>query len=96
VGIAKHQDKAAGTRTTQQPRPGRTPYQDRRKGTIYRRKPKKITMAKKPKNWKTTFFGIASVISGVALILKGNLIEGVTAITAGLGLSAAKDFDATN
>jgi hypothetical protein len=50
-------------------------------------------MAKKPKNWKTTFFGIASVISGVALILKGNIIEGVTAITTGLGLSVSKDFD---
>jgi len=50
-------------------------------------------MAKKPKNWKTTFFGLASVISGVALIMKGQLIEGVTAITAGLGLGVAKDHD---
>ena len=49
---------------------------------------------KKPKNWKTTFFGLASVISGVALILKGQLVEGITAITAGLGLGTAKDFDA--
>jgi len=48
---------------------------------------------KKPKNWKTTFFGIASVISGLALVLKGQLVEGLTAITAGLGLGAAKDFD---
>ncbi len=48
---------------------------------------------KKPKNWKTTFFGLASVISGVALILKGQLVEGITAITAGLGLGAAKDHD---
>ena len=48
---------------------------------------------KKPKNWKTTFFGIASVISGLALVLKGQLVEGITAITAGLGLGAAKDFD---
>ena len=48
---------------------------------------------KKPKNWKTTFFGIASVISGLALVLKGQLVEGFTAITAGLGLGAAKDFD---
>ena len=48
---------------------------------------------KKPKNWKTTFFGLASVISGVALILKGQMIEGLTAITAGLGLGAAKDHD---
>lgn len=48
---------------------------------------------KKPKNWKTTFFGISSIISGVALILKGQIVEGITAITAGLGLSAAKDYD---
>lgn len=48
---------------------------------------------KKPKNWKTTFFGIASVISGLALVLKGQIVEGITAITAGLGLGAAKDFD---
>lgn len=49
---------------------------------------------KKPKNWKTTFFGIASVISGVALIIKGQMIEGITAITAGLGLGVAKDNNA--
>ena len=50
-------------------------------------------MSKKPKNWKTTFFGIASVISGIALIIKGSVIEGVTAITTGLGLGMAKDHD---
>lgn len=50
-------------------------------------------MAKKPRNWKTTFFGIASVVSGLALILKGQTIEGITAITAGLGLGVAKDHD---
>ena len=49
---------------------------------------------KKPKNWKTTFFGIASIISGVALIMKGNTIEGITAITTGLGLGVAKDHNA--
>jgi hypothetical protein len=54
---------------------------------------KSKTMTKKPKNWKTTFFGIASVISGIALIIKGNVIEGVTAITTGLGLGMAKDHD---
>jgi hypothetical protein len=48
---------------------------------------------KKPKNWKTTFFGIASVISGLALVLKGHTIEGITAITTGLGLGVAKDHD---
>ena len=50
---------------------------------------------KKPRNWKTTFFGLASLISGVALILKGQTIEGITAITTGLGLGVAKDFDKT-
>jgi hypothetical protein len=50
---------------------------------------------KKPRNWKTTFFGLASLISGVALILKGQMIEGITAITTGLGLGVAKDFDKT-
>jgi drug/metabolite transporter (DMT)-like permease len=50
---------------------------------------------KKPRNWKTTFFGIATIFSGVALIIKGQLVEGITAITAGLGLGAAKDFDKT-
>ena len=49
---------------------------------------------KKPKNWKTTFFGLASIISGVALIMKGNTIEGITAITTGLGLGVAKDHNA--
>jgi hypothetical protein len=48
---------------------------------------------KKPRNWKTTFF--ATIFSGVALIIKGQLVEGITAITAGLGLGAAKDFDKT-
>jgi len=50
---------------------------------------------KKPRNWKTTFFGLASIVSGVALILKGQMIEGITAITTGLGLGVAKDFDKT-
>jgi hypothetical protein len=50
---------------------------------------------KKPKNWKTTFFGITTVLSGVALILQGSLVEGIAAITTGLGLGVAKDFDKT-
>ena len=52
-------------------------------------------MKKLFKNWKTTFFGLASIVSGVALILKGQMIEGVTAITTGLGLGVAKDYDKT-
>jgi hypothetical protein len=45
------------------------------------------------KNWKTTLFGIGSIFSGVILIIKGQIPEGVTAIMTGLGLTAAKDFD---
>ena len=45
------------------------------------------------KNWKTTFFGITSVLSGVATIFKGDLITGVTLISTGIGLIFAKDYD---
>lgn len=45
------------------------------------------------KNWKTTFFGITSVLSGVATIFKGDLITGVTLISTGIGLIFAKDHD---
>ena len=48
---------------------------------------------KRPKNWKTTFFGFAGVISGVALLLTGRVTEGVAAIVTGLGLGVAKDHD---
>lgn len=51
---------------------------------------------KKPRNWKTTFFGFTTILSGIALILKGHTIEGLTAITSGLGLGVAKDFDKTD
>ena len=45
------------------------------------------------KNWKTTFFGLSAVLSGAALIIKGHISEGVTAILAGLGLAVSKDHD---
>jgi hypothetical protein len=45
------------------------------------------------KNWKTTLFGVGSIFSGIILIIKGNIPEGVTSIMAGLGLAAAKDHD---
>ena len=48
---------------------------------------------KKPGNWKTTFFGFASLISGISFILKGQVVEGITAITTALGLTFAKDYD---
>lgn len=44
-------------------------------------------------NWKTTFFGITTVLSGVALILKGNTGEGIAVILGGLGLTVARDHD---
>lgn len=52
-------------------------------------------MKKLLKNWKTTLAGLAAIVTGAALIAKGQLIEGIAAITTGLGLSAAKDFDKT-
>ena len=52
-------------------------------------------MKKAIKNWKTTFFGFATIVGGVAAVLKGDLVTGITTIGAGLGLSAAKDFDKT-
>jgi hypothetical protein len=50
---------------------------------------------KKPRNCKTTFFGFTTVLTGIALIIKGSIVEGVAAITTGLGLGMAKDFDKT-
>ena len=49
----------------------------------------------KVKNWKTSFFGFSAIVSGAALIIKGDVIGGITAIATGLGLSAAKDYDKT-
>jgi hypothetical protein len=44
-------------------------------------------------NWKTSFFGIAAILGGIASIMKGQTLEGVTAIISGLGLAAAKDHN---
>ena len=46
-------------------------------------------MKKLLKNWKTTFFGFATIIGGVAAILKGDLVTGITTIGAGLTYSYA-------
>lgn len=43
------------------------------------------------KNWKTTLAGIASIITGISLIINGQLTEGVSAIVAGIGLIFATD-----
>ena len=48
---------------------------------------------KKIKSWKTTLFGLSAILSGIAMIVKGQAAEGVTAILSGLGLASAKDYD---
>lgn len=45
------------------------------------------------KNWKTSLSGLAALLGGVALIVKGDIAGGVTGILSGLGLIAAKDHD---
>jgi hypothetical protein len=45
------------------------------------------------KNWKTSLFGLGSIITGLATIFKGDPVAGVTAIITGLGLVAAKDSE---
>lgn len=55
------------------------------------------------KNWKTTVSGILTILGGIAaggkLIIAGQVTEGagvlLTAITAGVGLIAAKDSNVT-
>lgn len=48
------------------------------------------------KNWKTTVFGITTILSGIGLIIKGSTVEGITAIVSGFGLLTAKDYDANH
>jgi hypothetical protein len=43
------------------------------------------------KNWKTSLFGLGTLITGIAQIVKGDVPGGVTAILGGIGLFAAKD-----
>ena len=45
------------------------------------------------KNWKTTFAGITTILSGIATIFKGDVHTGVTLIVSGAGLIFAKDYD---
>lgn len=47
------------------------------------------------KNWKTTLSGLGAVITGVATIVKGDVITGVSVIITGLGLVSAKDYNVT-
>jgi hypothetical protein len=45
------------------------------------------------KNWKTSLFGLGAFITGIATIIKGDIVGGVTGILTGLGLFVAKDGD---
>lgn len=45
------------------------------------------------KNWKTTLFGISTILSGVVMIIKGDIFSGIIAISSGMGLNFAKDAD---
>jgi hypothetical protein len=47
------------------------------------------------KNWKTSLAGLGAVITGIATIVKGDIVGGVTAIITGVGLVGAKDYDVT-
>jgi len=47
------------------------------------------------KNWKTTLAGLGALVSGIALIVKGDIAGGVTAVLSGIGLVAAKDSNVT-
>lgn len=43
------------------------------------------------KNWKTSILGLGSILTGVGLFFKGQQLEAVQAIAAGVGLIFAKD-----
>lgn len=43
------------------------------------------------KNWKTTLSGIGTMITGVALVVNGQSMEGFAAIAAGFGLIFSRD-----
>ena len=43
------------------------------------------------KNWKTSLMGLGSLISGVLLIIKGDINSGFAAVSTGIGLILAKD-----
>ncbi len=45
------------------------------------------------KNWKTTLFGITTILSGIATIIKGDVQTGISLIVTGGGLICAKDYN---
>jgi hypothetical protein len=47
------------------------------------------------KNWKTSLAGVASLTTGITLIVNGHTEEGIAGIITGLGLLAAKDGNVT-
>jgi hypothetical protein len=44
-------------------------------------------------NWKTNLTGLGALISSTALIVNGNIVEGITGVLAALGLFSAKDHN---
>jgi len=42
-------------------------------------------------NWKTNLTGLGALVSSVALIFNGHLVEGITGALTALGLFSAKD-----
>lgn len=50
-------------------------------------------MKKILKNWKTSLFGLGSIITGTALMLAGKMVEGIGLITTGISGMLAKDSD---
>jgi hypothetical protein len=47
------------------------------------------------KNWKTTLAGLGGIITGIALVVKGDIVGGISAVVTGVGLVAAKDSNVT-
>jgi len=45
------------------------------------------------KNWKTSLAGLGAIVTGIATVLKGDIVGGVTAVITGFGLIGAKDYD---
>ena len=42
-------------------------------------------------NWKTNLTGLGALITSAALILNGQIVEGITGALSALGLFSAKD-----
>jgi hypothetical protein len=45
------------------------------------------------KNWKTSFLGIGTIVSGIAQFVAGNQAEAIGLIMSGIGLLFSKDYD---